>query len=174
MDTSADFGIPFIPASVAAPEEIHNEAVSFLQIMINGAIDRAVNTPAVSPTEGDTYIIGGSPTGVWSGKANKITQYIGTAWAFFPNVDDNGTDIAIGARHEGLKIYVRDEDCMYVWDGAAWVIMPCAMPSSVVASLGSAAGTPRLVYCTNETGGAVPVFSDGAAWRRVTDRNVAS
>ena len=44
-----------------------------------------------------------------------------------------------------------------------------------VATLPTAATYPRaLVYCSNETGGAVPVFSDGAAWRRVTDRAVAS
>lgn len=32
----------------------------------------------------------------------------------------------------------------------------------------------RMFYCTNETGGAVPVFCDGTNWRRVTDRAVAS
>lgn len=30
------------------------------------------------------------------------------------------------------------------------------------------------VVCTNETGGRVPVFSDGTNWRRVTDRAIAS
>ena len=32
----------------------------------------------------------------------------------------------------------------------------------------------RMVYCVNETGGAVPAFSDGTVWRRVTDRAVVS
>jgi hypothetical protein len=32
----------------------------------------------------------------------------------------------------------------------------------------------RMFLCTNETGGAVPVFSTAGAWRRVTDRAVAS
>jgi len=32
----------------------------------------------------------------------------------------------------------------------------------------------KMFYCTNESGGAVPVFSDGSQWRRVTDRAVAS
>ncbi|KAF0135604.1 MAG: hypothetical protein FD152_1267, partial [Xanthobacteraceae bacterium] len=30
------------------------------------------------------------------------------------------------------------------------------------------------IYVTNETGGAVPAFSDGSNWRRVTDRAVIS
>ena len=32
----------------------------------------------------------------------------------------------------------------------------------------------KMFYCTNESGGAVPVFSDGTNWRRVTDRAIAS
>jgi hypothetical protein len=32
----------------------------------------------------------------------------------------------------------------------------------------------KMFFCTNETGGAVPVFSDGSNWRRVTDRAIAS
>ncbi len=30
------------------------------------------------------------------------------------------------------------------------------------------------IYVTDEAGGAVPAFFDGAAWRRCTDRNVIS
>jgi hypothetical protein len=40
--------------------------------------------------------------------------------------------------------------------------------STLVSSVGS------LAFCSNETGGAVPVFYDGTNWRRVTDRSVAS
>lgn len=32
----------------------------------------------------------------------------------------------------------------------------------------------RQFFCTNESGGAIPVFSDGTNWRRVSDRAVAS
>lgn len=35
-------------------------------------------------------------------------------------------------------------------------------------------GAGGQVYCTNETGGAVVVFSDGTNWRRVTDRAIAA
>lgn len=31
-----------------------------------------------------------------------------------------------------------------------------------------------LIYVSNETGGAVPAFSDGTNWRRVTDRVIVS
>ena len=38
------------------------------------------------------------------------------------------------------------------------------------------AGTYKwhMVICTDETGGEVPVWSDGTNWRRVTDRVIAS
>lgn len=50
------------------------------------------------------------------------------------------------------------------------------VPSFTVAGLPSAstAGAGAIAYCSDETGGAVLVFSDGTNWRRVTDRVVAS
>lgn len=34
--------------------------------------------------------------------------------------------------------------------------------------------TGFMIYVTDESGGAVPAFSDGTDWRRVTDRSVIS
>lgn len=52
-------------------------------------------------------------------------------------------------------------------------VFPTQLPSYAKASLPSAsANTGCLIYVTNDTGGAVPAFSDGSAWRRVTDRAV--
>gem|GEM_PF-6441006 len=53
---------------------------------------------------------------------------------------------------------------------------PPKLPSHGVATLPSAvtAGAGALAFCTDETGGAVPVFSDGAVWRRMTDRAIVA
>lgn len=55
---------------------------------------------------------------------------------------------------------------------------PVKLPQVTVAQLAEAkfraGAAARLVYVTDEAGGAVPAFSDGAAWRRVTDRAVVS
>ena len=50
------------------------------------------------------------------------------------------------------------------------------VPSFTVANLptASTAGAGALSFCTDETGGAVLVFSDGTNWRRVTDRAIAA
>jgi len=51
--------------------------------------------------------------------------------------------------------------------------VPMQLPSYTVAGLPTGAAGD-MAYCTNETGGAIPVFSDGTNWRRVTDRAVAA
>lgn len=50
------------------------------------------------------------------------------------------------------------------------------LPSYTVSQLSSLTASPagQFVYCSNESGGAVPAFSDGTNWRRVTDRAIVS
>jgi hypothetical protein len=49
------------------------------------------------------------------------------------------------------------------------------LPSYTVATLPSAVTYARgLIYVSDEIGGAVPAFSDGTNWRRVTDRIIIS
>lgn len=48
------------------------------------------------------------------------------------------------------------------------------LPSYTVATVPSATTAGKLIYVTDETGGAVPAFSDGTNWRRVTDRAIVS
>ena len=57
----------------------------------------------------------------------------------------------------------------------ASVNKPFELQSYTVANLPTAGiSAGAMAYCTNDAGGAVPVFYDGSAWRRVTDRTVAS
>lgn len=48
------------------------------------------------------------------------------------------------------------------------------VPTYTVSTLPSASTAAKIIYVSNETGGAVLAFSDGTNWRRVTDRNVVS
>jgi hypothetical protein len=50
------------------------------------------------------------------------------------------------------------------------------LPSKTVTQLASLTASPagQFVYCSDESGGAVPAFSDGTNWRRVTDRAIVS
>lgn len=122
MTTSPDLGIPYIAQSQGSPEVTHNEALNLLQALLNGAVDRGTNTPPGSPTIGDIYIIGASPTDAWAGRANCVTIWDGTAWDFIPGETSAGTPITMGARQEGMRVWVRDENVFYVWNGSAWVL----------------------------------------------------
>lgn len=48
------------------------------------------------------------------------------------------------------------------------------LPSYTVSTLPSASIAGGMIYVSNESGGAVPAFSDGTNWRRVTDRAIVS
>jgi len=52
---------------------------------------------------------------------------------------------------------------------------PVLLPEYTVAGVPSASDWVRgMIYVNDETGGAVPAFSDGVDWRRVTDRSIVS
>jgi hypothetical protein len=60
----------------------------------------------------------------------------------------------------------------------AGIIQPDSLilPTKTVAQLANLSANPaaQFVYCSDESGGAVPAFSDGTNWRRVTDRSIVS
>ena len=120
MSTSPDLGIPFIAEQQVEPEVTHNSAIVVMSALLKGVINATTNTPPVSPTAGDAYIIGGSPTGAWNGKAKKIAIFYNGGWLYIPGVDDNGSQIAMGARQEGMTIYDQNINGLQVFDGTNW------------------------------------------------------
>jgi len=122
MTTTPDLGIPELSGSQANAEITHNEAIVLLQSLLNGVIDKDLSTPPGSPSDGDAYIVASGGTGAWSGWDDHIAVYYNGAWEFVPGYDDSGTAITMGARQQGLKVYVRDEEKLYIWTGSplAW------------------------------------------------------
>lgn len=60
-------------------------------------LSRALSTPPGSPVAGDRYIVGGSPTGAWSGHTNAIARWSGSAWEFTaPKSSWRGFDVNTG------------------------------------------------------------------------------
>ena len=89
----------------------------------------------------------------------------------------------------GIVIYtaeqVRDTIATFIQNGfginwthddAGDTLTPdITMPTYTVATVPDAvANVRRWIYVSNEAGGATPAFSDGAAWRRVSDLAVVS
>jgi hypothetical protein len=123
MTASPDFGIPYVAAQQAQPEVTHNEAIAVMQALMKGVVNMTTATPPGSPTDGDAYVIAASPTGAWAGRAGAIAVYVGNAWRFIPGNTSAGSAIAMGARHEGMRVYNQADDRTWIWSGAAWVPM---------------------------------------------------
>jgi len=120
MSASPNFGLPFLAAQQLQPDVTHNEAILLLQIMQSGVISAGSNTAPVSPSEGDSYIVGASPSGVWGGRANAVTMYYNGSWQFVPGRNSLGTVISMGTVQEGLMVWNKALNAMMVWSGTAW------------------------------------------------------
>lgn len=70
-------------------------------------------------------------------------------------------DVGIGVTAPSVKLHVNG-----AIRTASYTV--AALPSA------SALGAGAIVYCSNETGGATPVYSDGTNWRRPQDRAIAA
>lgn len=116
MTTSAILGIPYISNQQSQPDVTHNQAISLLQIMLSGgAITIGDNTPPGSPVEGDVYVVGPAPTGLWAGRANTIAGFFLNQWLFIPGNDSSGTPIVMGPDQEGLQIWSKTDDATFIW-----------------------------------------------------------
>ncbi len=79
------------------PDSLHSLAV----------LDRTTSTPPSSPSEGDRYIVGPSPSGEWAGQAGNVASFFDGAWAFY-------------VPEAGWLVWVNAENLLYVFDGSAW------------------------------------------------------
>ncbi|HXF89616.1 MAG TPA: DUF2793 domain-containing protein [Xanthobacteraceae bacterium] len=104
-----NLGLPFIAQGQAQKEVTHNEALRILDTLVQLAVlDRDLSAPPGSPSEGQRWIVGASPTGAWAGHANHIAAWQDGAWQFsVPKI--------------GWLAYVIDEGSLLAWDGSAWV-----------------------------------------------------
>jgi len=108
MATTPHLGLTLVEQSQAQKEVTVNQAFTRAEAILNtGAKTRGSNTPPGSPAAGDVHIVGLSPTGAWSGQADKIAYYDQT-WRF----------IIPG---EGMTLWVNDEDTPYTYTGFAWI-----------------------------------------------------
>lgn len=116
MTNSTNLNFAFLVSNQAQKEVTVNMALTTIDAILNrGAIDKDLNTPPGSPSDGDLYIVGSLPTGDWASNADEIAFYQ-SGWYFIsPN--------------EGVSLWVNDENLFYTWDSSAWVTNGIA-PSS--------------------------------------------
>lgn len=82
--SSVNNNIPFVPENTIDPAAGLNESINVIDALLQVAVvSIGANTPPGSPAAGDRYIVGTSPTGTWSGQANKLARWLDGTWSFF-------------------------------------------------------------------------------------------
>ncbi len=111
MVDTPNLGLPYILAAQSQKHVPHNEAIRTLDAILQlSVLDRSLTAPPATPVEGDRYIVASSPTGVWSGQAEKVAGYQDGAWMFY-------------APKEGWISWVADENIAVAFDGVAWTAL---------------------------------------------------
>ncbi len=82
--------------------------IAFTDSSIDYAVINILNTPPVSPSSGDKYLVGTSPTGAWIGHANEIATWNGAAWVFTTAT-------------QGQLLSNQNNDGIYKFTGSAWI-----------------------------------------------------
>lgn len=160
MDTSPNLLLPYIAAAQSQKHVTHNEAIRALDALVQLAVlDKDLAAPPASPADGARYIVAGSPTGDWLGRAGQIAASQDGAWSFYPP-------------RTGWMAYVADEALIYRFDGMAWI--------SAVTGLSDPA--PKLgINTTSDTANRLAVASpatllthDGAGHQLKINKSAAS
>jgi hypothetical protein len=61
-----------------------NDGLKRQEIIASHAVKGTANTPVVAPGTGDSYLIGTTPSGLWTGLGNSIATWDGAAWVITP------------------------------------------------------------------------------------------
>jgi hypothetical protein len=111
MTDTSNLALPLIEGAQAQKHVTHNEALRILDTIVQlSVLDRDLNAPPASPSEGQRWIVKASPvpTGAWTSHGNQIAAWQDSAWFF-------------SSPKTGWIAYVVDEGALLAWNGTAWV-----------------------------------------------------
>lgn len=107
-DATPRLRLPFILPGQAQKEIFHNEALMRIDAALQASVEEApISTPPPSPAEGESWIVGATPTGSWTGQENRLATWTSGGWRFVDPVPG----FSVWNRAAGFRIY---------WLGTAW------------------------------------------------------
>jgi hypothetical protein len=110
MTDTPHLGLPQIEAAQAQKHVTHNEALRILDSLVQlSVLDRDLNAPPGSPSEGQRWIVKASPapTGAWTGHGHAVAAWQDGAWQF-------------STPQTGWIAHVADEGTLVVFNGTTW------------------------------------------------------
>ena len=76
MSQSTNLALPYLAASQSQKHVTVNESLRFLEALVQIAVkSAALSAPPGAPTDGQRWIIGPAPTGLWAGRATQIAAF---------------------------------------------------------------------------------------------------
>ena len=139
MSQTSRIGFPFLEPGQASKEQFHNESLRLADMAIGAAIEGlGVNTPPVSPVDGQCFILGSAPTGAWAGHSQALAGYGAGGWRFVEAV-------------AGLSALDKGSGQTAVFNGTFWELG--AIKGAKLAIAGNQVVGPRLAAIANPTGG---------------------
>jgi hypothetical protein len=88
MSQSTNLALPYLGASQSQKHVTVNEGLRFLDVLVQIAVKSvALSAPPGSPADGQRWIIGPAPTGLWAGRATQIAAWQDGAWVFYAPKD---------------------------------------------------------------------------------------
>lgn len=107
-ETTPRFGLPFILPGQAQKEFFHNEALAAADSLLHPSIeDGPLEAPPADPEPGESWVIGTSAQGAWSGRECQLATWTAGGWRFF-------------APSPGMTVWKTSAALPLQWTGTAW------------------------------------------------------
>jgi hypothetical protein len=107
-ETTSRLGLPLLQSGQAQKEVTHNSALHLLDGLVQAAVESVGDTaPPATPAVGQAWIVGASPGGAWTGKAQNIAHYTSNGWLF-------------AAPRDGLLVWVKGQSLFARYAAGAW------------------------------------------------------
>ena len=88
MSQSTNLALPYLAASQSQKHVTVNEGLRFLDVLVQISVkNAALSAPPGSPADGQRWIVGPAPTGLWSGRATQIAAWQDGTWVFYAPKD---------------------------------------------------------------------------------------
>ena len=108
MNFTQRLGLAMLFSGQAAKETTINESFQALDTIVAAAVEEEPqDAPPAAPAIGACYLIGGSPSGAWSGKAAHLAAYTANGWRFI-------------APFEGLSATINGSGLTATFRAGAW------------------------------------------------------
>jgi hypothetical protein len=109
--------LPYILQAQAQKEVTHNQALNILDVLVNTVAIAITDTPPDNPNEGDIYIVGSKPQGIFDGNANHLVQFTEGSWSFYQPLNY-------------MEVMVIDESQKFTFADNEWLPQDSASDSS--------------------------------------------